>query len=177
MRATRLSLLAFSSSLLPFFPTRRCIESNNPNGERNLSPTTLVPLLGSIFANHDFSFENFRDNRRVILRITSFVDIPWYEYSLEGFPAMSEREREKRGDCGKVERKCLGAELPCSSVSIVLSARTAIRLISQDPAGNLCTLVQGLEQNERGTTLENFIVSDEYSEGKLERADKIQIAT
>lgn len=58
---------------------------------------------------------------------------------------------EKRGDCGKVKRKSLEAELPCSSVSIVLSARTAIRLISQDPPGNLYMLVQGLQVEEEGS--------------------------
>lgn len=92
------------------------------------------------------------------------MDIPFGDFHLDG--------GEKRGDCGKVKRKSLGAELPCSSVSIVLSARTAIRLISQDPPGNLYTLVQGLQVEggptlvsrfSRARTTGNFIVSDKNS--------------
>lgn len=67
---------------------------------------------------------------------------------------------EKRGDCGKVKRKSLGAELPCSSVSIVLSARTAIRLISQDPPGNLYTLVEGLQVEGGADPRLSFLTSE-----------------
>lgn len=70
---------------------------------------------------------------------------------------------EKRGDCGKVKRKSLEAELPCSSVSIVLSARTAIRLISQDPPGISIRLSKGYRWRKRGATLVSFRTSENNS--------------
>lgn len=156
VRASRLSLLAFSFSL--FF--QRVVASSRSRREREkLISNDTCSVTWKHFGNKSRLFvEKFSGQQTRNFANHEFRGYYVARILSRGIPC---HEREG-GDCGKVERKCLGAELPCSSVSIVLSARTAIRLISQDPAGNLCTLVQGLEQDERGTTLENFIVSDEY---------------